>query len=100
MCPGVSKQRVPQGARNTVLFNVCTYCKKKSPDSWHTMFDEINQKYSSPPLPSTEVVAIQKQHEKKDYQYQCAVEPLKSHCNKQLVRKESMVLVIVSQFLF
>ena len=84
---GFLNRGVPQGARNTVLFNVCTYCKKKSPDSWHTMFDEINQKYSSPPLPSTEVVAIQKQHEKKDYQYQCAVEPLKSHCNKTACKK-------------
>ena len=41
---GFLNRGVPQGARNTVLFNVCTYCKKKSPDSWHTMFDEINQK--------------------------------------------------------
>jgi hypothetical protein len=50
------------------------------------MFEDINQKYSSPPLPATEIVALQKQHEKKEYQYQCNVEPLKSHCDKQVCK--------------
>ena len=77
---------VPQGARNTVLFNVCTYCQKKDKDTWQKMFEDINQKYSSPPLPATEIVALQKQHEKKEYQYQCNVEPLKSHCDKQVCK--------------
>tara|TARA_R110002020_G_scaffold4445_3_gene19428 strand:- start:1712 stop:3238 length:1527 start_codon:yes stop_codon:yes gene_type:complete len=84
---GFLNKGVPEGTRNTVLFNVCTYCQKKSPDKWAEMFDELNQKYSTPPLPSTEVVGIQKQHEKKEYQYQCSVEPLKSHCNKSLCKK-------------
>ena len=77
---------VPQGSRNTVLFNVCTYCQKKDKDTWQKMFEDINQKYSSPPLPATEIVALQKQHEKKEYQYQCNVEPLKSHCDKQVCK--------------
>ena len=84
---GFLNKGVPEGTRNTVLFNVCTYCQKKDPDSWQKMFDEINQKYSSPPLPSAEVVTIQKQHEKKEYQYQCSTEPLKSYCNKEICKK-------------
>ena len=83
---GFLNKGVPEGTRNTVLFNVCTYCQKKSPDTWEGMFDELNQKYSSPPLPSAEVVSIQKQHEKKEYQYQCNVEPLKGHCNKTVCK--------------
>ncbi len=84
---GFLNRGVPQGARNTVLFNACTYAKKKNPDDWKEMFNEINTKYSSPPLQAEEVVTIQKQHEKKEYQYQCSHEPLKSHCNKTLCKR-------------
>ena len=48
--------------RNKLLFFLGVYCKKKWPDSWQTSLEEYNRTLFSPPLPSTEVASIIKQH--------------------------------------
>ena len=79
-------QGVPEGTRNTVMFATAVACKKEKPDDWKRRLEEINNRISSPPLPASEIVTIQDQHEKKEYFYQCNEGPLAQHCNKSLCR--------------
>ncbi len=79
-------QGIPEGTRNTVMFAAAVACKKEKPESWKQRLEEINMKYCTPPLPATEIVTIQQQHEKKDYGFPCDQEPLKSFCNKTLCK--------------
>lgn len=75
-------QSVGEGNRNTVLFNMATYCKKRYGEKFDTQLEKLNQKYFNPPLNANEVTAILKKAEKTDYQYQCSVQPLCQHCDK------------------
>ena len=77
---------IPQGGRNTVLFNVGIYLKNSSPETWKESLEKHNQSYCTPSLPAKEVVSVQEQLKKKEYNYQCKVEPLNSHCNRSLCR--------------
>jgi len=75
-----------EGHRNTVMLNYGVYLKAKYPEDWMSRFEEGNVRYCKPALPASEIVTLQQQLSKKDYFYQCKVEPLCSHCNKQLCR--------------
>ena len=79
-------QGVPEGTRNTVMFATAVACKKEKPDDWKRRLEEINNRISSPPLPASEIVSIQSQHDKKEYGFPCDQEPLKSFCNRGLCR--------------
>lgn len=75
------KQGFPQGTRNNGLFNVGVYLKKSSPESWQTEIEDYNRKYVQPPLPAQEVLTLIGTLKKKDYNYKCNDEPIKSYCN-------------------
>lgn len=77
---------VPAGGRNTTLFNMATYFKRKYPEAWRDKLDEANRTYLAEPLPSDEVEATKKMQERKTYEYQCKTEPLVSHCNSAKCR--------------
>ena len=77
---------IPEGTRNTTLFQTGVYCKKKFPDGWQAEVEAINQQHFKPSLGAIEVVQVQEQHEKKQYGYLCTQEPFKSYCNKGLCR--------------
>ena len=70
--------------RNKLLFFMGVYCKKKFPDSWQASLEEYNRTLFSPPLPSSEVMTVIKQHDKKDWGYTCKDEPFKSYCDPSL----------------
>ena len=70
--------------RNKLLFFMGVYCKKKFPDSWQSSLEEYNRTLFSPPLPSSEVQTVIKQHEKKDWGYTCKEEPFKSYCDPSM----------------
>ena len=78
---------IPEGQRNKVLFHAGKYAKKKFPESWKQMLETWNQKYCSTPLPASEIVTIQQQHEKKEYEYLCREEPMQSHCDKKACKQ-------------
>jgi hypothetical protein len=78
---------IPEGQRNKVMFHAGKYAIKKFPESWKQMLETWNQKYCSPPLPASEIVTIQQQHEKKDYEYLCRDEPMQSHCDKKACKQ-------------
>ena len=76
------KQGFPEGTRNNGLFNVGVYLKKATPDEWDKKIEEYNRKYVTPPLPAQEVLALIKTLQKKDYNYKCSDEPIRSYCNR------------------
>ena len=75
------KQGFPEGTRNNGLFNIGVYLKKAHPDHWEIKLEEYNRKYLIPPLPAQEVLGLIQQHKKKDYNYKCSDEPIRSYCN-------------------
>jgi hypothetical protein len=76
----------PQGdGRKRTLFMQGIYFKKTDPDGWKNRLEESNQNFA-PPLPSDEVTGVIKSLGKKDYQYTCNEEPMKSHCDSYMCR--------------
>ena len=75
------KQGFPEGTRNNGLFNIGVYLKKAHHDNWESFLEEYNRKYLKPPLPAQEVLGLIQQHKKKDYNYKCNDEPIRSYCN-------------------
>ena len=75
------KQGFPEGTRNNGLFNVGVYLKKSNPEKWETEIEEYNRKYVHPPLPAQEVLTLISTLKKKEYNYKCSDEPIRSFCN-------------------
>jgi hypothetical protein len=72
--------------RKRMLFHAAIYYKKGDPKNWRERVEQANQRMFTTPLPSDEVVGVQKSLEKKDYEYTCKAEPMQSHCNSGLCR--------------
>jgi len=79
-------QGFPKGTRNNGLFNIGVYLRKFDPDNWKTLLEEHNRSHMTPPLAAQEVVIVQKQLEKKDYNYRCKEPPINAYCNSKLCR--------------
>jgi hypothetical protein len=68
------------------MFATCVGAKKEQPEDWKNRVETLNMRICQPPLPASEIVTLQKQHEKKEYGFPCEQEPLKSFCNKSQCR--------------
>ena len=79
-------QGFPEGTRNNGLFNIGVYLRKFDADKWKILLEEYNRNYMTPPLAAQEVILIQKQLEKKDYNYRCKEPPINSYCNAKVCR--------------
>ena len=79
-------QGFPKGMRNSGLFNIGVFLRKKYPDDWEKRIEQINHEYMQPPLGAQEVLTISKQVQRKDYFYRCNDQPIASHCNSSLCR--------------
>jgi len=90
-------QGFPQGTRNNGLFNIGVYLRKFDPDNWKTLLEEHNRSHMTPPLAAQEVVIVQKQLEKKDYNYRCKEPPINSIVMLKYAGHVSMELVMVVQ---
>ena len=75
---------IGEGNRNETMFNVGVMYQKMDPDNWQGLLEQHNVQYVNPPLPASEIVQIQDQLTKKEYQYGCKKSPLKDYCNKSL----------------
>ncbi|HYD35945.1 MAG TPA: hypothetical protein VD999_07845 [Vitreimonas sp.] len=82
----LASQGFPAGTRNIGLYNLGVYAKKSNPDMWEKIIEQFNVKYMDPPLGSSEIKELVKSLKKKDYQYQCKVQPLYGHCNSVTCR--------------
>lgn len=72
----------PPNTRNNSLFNFGVYFKKASPDKWKEALEKFNEKYIQPNLPASEVRAIVKSLDVKDYNYKCNDTPIAAICNR------------------
>jgi len=79
---------VKQGAQNTSLFHMAIYFKKKYPDDWVEHLRRAAQIHMTPPYPTAQLNTIIKSITKRDYQYKCKEEPMRSHCDSILCRKK------------
>ena len=79
-------QGFPKGTRNSGLFNVGVFLRKKYPDEWEKRLEQANLEHMQPPLGAQEVLTIGKQLKRKDYFYRCNDQPIASHCNSPLCR--------------
>ena len=86
---------IPEGCRNTTMFQTGVYLRKKFPEGWQKEMEAVNQTTFNPPLPAIEVVQIQEQHEKKSYGYLCTQEPFKSYCNGENEKPQISGLTIL-----
>ena len=77
---------VHEGGRNKVAFQLGVFLQKSTPNDWKSQLEQLNVKHFTPPLPAAEIVTIQSQLEKKEYQYLCKDEPMSSHCNQGVCR--------------
>ena len=76
----------PEGTRNSGLFSLGVYAAKRDPDGWKKLLDKLNRDFMDPPLSSNEVLGVVKSLTKKEYNYNCGAEPIKSFCNKAKCR--------------
>lgn len=74
-----------EGSRNILLFNAAVYHKMAGTTNLDGALQKANSMFQSP-LPLTELSAIIRGINKKDYCYQCRTEPLKSFCNSRKCR--------------
>ena len=69
-------QGFPKGTRNSGLFNVGVFLRKKFADDWEKRVEDINIQYMQPPLGAQEVLTVVKQLKRKDYFYRCNDQPI------------------------
>jgi|TARA_R110000824_G_scaffold1371_11_gene6955 hypothetical protein len=79
-------QGFPKGSRNSGLFSVGVFLRKKFADDWEKRLEDVNMKFMQPPLGAQEVLTVAKQLQRKDYFYKCNDQPISSHCNSPLCR--------------
>lgn len=78
---------IKQGGQNNTLFHMGVYFKKKFPEGWEIELERANAMYCNPPHPETSMSSIIKSLRKKDYEYKCKDEPMRSHCDSILCRR-------------
>lgn len=77
---------VQTDGRKRFLFHAAVYFKRIDPDGWKRRVEDANGRYFKPPLPASEVTSIQSSLTKKDYEYTCKEEPMRSHCDSVACR--------------
>lgn len=82
----LARRGYPEGTRDNGLFNVAVYLRKRYGDGWERHLDSYNQACMRPPLPSADVVKIQKSVNKKSYSYRCKDQPICQVCDKRVCR--------------
>lgn len=80
----ITTNGIGEGGRNETMFNIGVMYQKMDPDGWQQLLERHNNQYCNPPLPASEIVQIQQQLSRKEYQYACKRSPLKDYCNKSL----------------
>lgn len=82
----MAKEGFPADGRKRALFMMAIYFKRSDQSGWKEQLEEANRKFFPTPLPSEEVVGVIKSVGKKNYEYTCKEEPMRSVCNSGLCR--------------
>jgi hypothetical protein len=77
---------VPGGGQNNALCHMATYYKKKFPDTWREELTVSNATHLNPPGSDSGLDSVIKSYSKKDYEYKCKDEPMRSHCDSVACR--------------
>lgn len=72
----------PEGTRNSGLFALGVYAKRRWPTGWEEKVSEMNDKFMSPPLDSAELTQIIAHLQRKEYTYPCKNPPIVSVCQR------------------
>jgi hypothetical protein len=83
----LTRDGLPEGARNQGLFNFGVFYRKSDPNGWEDLLTKHNQEFLQPPLPYREVQAIIKSIGNRTYQYRCNEEPICSRCDRSACLK-------------
>lgn len=78
----LAKRGFPEGTRNNAMFNLLVYLKKRYPEGWEGMAEEVNGRYMEPPLGAQEVTGLVRSLGKKTYGYKCKDQPIVQCCNR------------------
>lgn len=73
----------PEGTRNDGLYNVAVYLRKRFPDDWKDKLPQYNGEVCDPPLGLSEINAVAKSVDRKDYGFKCKHAPINSYCNRK-----------------
>jgi hypothetical protein len=78
------KNGVGPGMRNEALYSIGVYLKKAHPEgSWKDKLMDVNASFDDP-IPASEVRTLQGSIARRDYQYKCKADPLKSLCDSNV----------------
>ena len=72
------------GVANNALYSTVVYLKRAFPNDWRDRARSFNRAAFSSPLDKSEEDKTIASASKRDYQYKCKEEPLKSMCNRQV----------------
>lgn len=82
----------PQGSRNSALFSMGVFARKKYVTGWEDKVFEYNQRFMGPGTYS-EVAGVIRSLNKKSYVYKCKDQPLSAYCDKDKCEKCTYGLV-------
>ena len=78
---------IQSGGQNNALCHMATYFKRKNPDNWEAELERANQLYLTPPGSEAGLQSVIRSYRRKDYEYKCKDEPMKSVCDSVLCRR-------------
>jgi hypothetical protein len=78
----LAKHKLPEGGRNTVLFNTAVFYRKSRPADWEDAVIQHNSTAFDPPLPFREVQTIVSSVGRAKYQYSCEQDPVRQYCDR------------------
>lgn len=79
---------VQSGGQNDALCHMATYYKKKNPDTWRDELTRANEIYLVPPGSKSGLDSVIKSYSKRDYEYKCKYEPMRSACDSITCRRK------------
>jgi len=80
------KGAIPEGSRNTGVFQAGIFLKRAAPETWRGLLNEFNQTATDAPLSSHEMKTIVGSVSRKDYNYKCRESPCKDFCDRDTCR--------------
>lgn len=74
------KTGLPEGTRNSALFNMGVYARLKYGDNWSDKLEDMNRELMSQPLKAGEITQVLGSLQKGKYYYTCDQEPICNFC--------------------